>query len=259
MPDKSPFSLAGKTAVIAGASRGIGLAIAKEVAAAGAHTILASRSMDKLKEQSDALKAAGYSAEPYELDIANDGSIQRAVDGLAAPDILINVAGTNIRKRFQDYTREEYERVMKTNLDGIVMLTQGIGRKMVERGKGGKIVMIGSLMSILGLPYLTVYAMSKSALWGLTRVLAAEWGRYGIQVNCIAPGFIITDLNRKMWEPDYMKEWLKGVQADPSPGTPEDVAPLAVFLSSDGSKYITGQCIAVDGGYSTTRIWPFEP
>jgi NAD(P)-dependent dehydrogenase (short-subunit alcohol dehydrogenase family) len=93
----------------------------------------------------------------------------------------------------------------------------------------------------------------------LTRILAAEWGRYGIQVNCIAPGFIITDLNRKMWEPAYMKDWLKGVQADANPGTPEDVAPLAVFLSSDGARYITGQCIAVDGGYSTTRIWPFEP
>jgi NAD(P)-dependent dehydrogenase (short-subunit alcohol dehydrogenase family) len=259
MPEQSPFSLSGKTALIAGASRGIGLAIAKQIAAAGAHTILASRSMDKLQEQSDALRAGGYSAEPYQLDIADDASVQKAVDSLAAPDILINVAGTNIRKRFQDYTRDELQRVMKTNLDGIVMLTQGLGRKMVERGKGGKIVMIGSLMSIVGLPYLAPYAMSKSALWGLTRILAAEWGRYGIQVNCIAPGFIITDLNRKMWEPAYMKDWLKGVQADANPGTPEDVAPLAVFLSSDGARYITGQCIAVDGGYSTTRIWPFEP
>jgi NAD(P)-dependent dehydrogenase (short-subunit alcohol dehydrogenase family) len=259
MPEQSPFSLSGRTALIAGASRGIGLAIAKQMAAAGAHTILASRSMDKLKEQSDALRAAGHSAEPFQLDIADDASVQKAVDTLAAPDILVNVAGTNIRKRFQDYTREELERVMKTNLEGIVMLTQGLGRKMVERGQGGKIVMIGSLMSIVGLPYLAPYAMSKSALWGLTRILAAEWGRYGIQVNCIAPGFIITDLNRKMWEPAYMKDWLKGVQADANPGTPEDVAPLAVFLSSDGARYITGQCIAVDGGYSTTRIWPFEP
>jgi NAD(P)-dependent dehydrogenase (short-subunit alcohol dehydrogenase family) len=101
--------------------------------------------------------------------------------------------------------------------------------------------------------------MTKSALWGLTRVLAAEWAKHDIQVNCIAPGFIITDLNRKMWEPDYMREWLKGAQADPRAGSPEDVAPLAVFLSSPGSRYINGQCIAVDGGYSTTRVWPFEP
>jgi gluconate 5-dehydrogenase len=259
MQNNHPFSLSGKTALIAGASRGIGLAIAKEIARAGAHTILASRSPEKLQQEADALKAAGYSAESFQLDVADDASVQHAVDTLAAPDILVNVAGTNVRKRFEDFTREEYERVMKTNLDGIVWLTQGLGRKMVERGKGGKIVMIGSLMSILGLPYLAPYAMSKSAIYGLTRILAAEWARHGIQVNCIAPGFIITDLNRKMWEPQYMKDWLKGVQGDPRPGTPEDVAGLAVFLASQASNYVNGQCIAVDGGYSTTRVWPFEP
>jgi gluconate 5-dehydrogenase len=259
MPGKNPFSLAGKTALVAGASRGIGLAIAREMAAAGAHTILAARSLDKLTEHAAALKAEGHSAEAFPLDIADPASVNKAVESLAAPDILVNVAGTNIRKRFQDFRWEEYEHVMQTNLHGIVRLTQGVGRKMVERGRGGKIVMIGSLMSILGLPYLAPYAMSKSALWGLTRILAAEWGRYNIQVNCIAPGFIITDLNRAMWQAAEMREWLKGVQADAQPGTPEDVAPLAVFLASDGARYITGQCIAVDGGYSSTRIWPFEP
>ena len=130
---------------------------------------------------------------------------------------------------------------------------------MVERGTGGKIVFMGSLMSLLGLPYLTVYAMSKSALAGLTRTLAAEWAPYNIQVNCIAPGFIVTDLNRAMWQAEHMKQWLAGAQANSRLGTPEDVAPLAVFLSSRASDYITGQVIAVDGGYSTTARWPFEP
>jgi len=119
--------------------------------------------------------------------------------------------------------------------------------------------MIGSLQSVVGLPFLAPYAMSKSALWGLTRVLAAEWGKHNIQVNCIAPGFIVTDLNRAMWQSPALNEWLKGVQALPRTGTPEDVAALAVFLSSRGSDYITGQCIAVDGGYTTTAVWPFEP
>jgi NAD(P)-dependent dehydrogenase (short-subunit alcohol dehydrogenase family) len=259
MANTSPFSLAGKTALIAGASRGIGLAIAREVAAAGAHTILAARSLPALEKEAAALKAQGYSAEPFVLDVASEESIQNCIDKAPPVDILINVSGTNVRKRLYDFTTEEYERIMQTNLHGIVRLTRGIGQKMIERGNGGKVVNIGSLMSILGLPYLAVYAMTKSALWGLTRVLAAEWGRYNIQVNCIAPGFIITDLNRAMWQAGEMLDWLKGSQANPNPGTPEDCAPLAVFLSSDGAKYITGQCIAVDGGYSTTRIWPFEP
>ena len=113
-------------------------------------------------------------------------------------------------------------------------------------------------MSISGLPYLSIYAITKGALGQLTRVLAAEWGRYNIQVNCIAPGFIVTDLNRDMWKQEKMVAWLQANQANPNLGTPDDVAPLAVFLASHGADYITGQIIAVDGGYSTTSVWPFE-
>jgi NAD(P)-dependent dehydrogenase (short-subunit alcohol dehydrogenase family) len=253
------LSLAGKTALIAGASRGIGLAIAKQTAAAGAHTILAARSIDELTKQADTLKAAGYNAEARALDMSDRESILRFTGALPDIDILVNVAGTNVRKRFEDYTVAQYETIMNTNLHGIVTLTQGVGSRMVKRGAGGKVVMIGSLMSLLGLPYLTVYAMTKSAIAGLTRALAAEWGRNNIQVNCIAPGFIITDLNRDMWQKAEMKDWLGGVQASPRTGTPEDIAPLSVFLSGAGSDYITGQVIAVDGGYTTTAKWPFEP
>ena len=252
-------SLTGKTALVAGASRGIGLAIAKLLAQAGAHTILASRSAEKLEEAAAKLRSDGFSATAMSLDITDGESIVRVVDQLPDVDILVNVSGTNVRKRFEDFSAEEYERIMDTNLHGIVTLTRQVGKRMRARGKGGKIVMIGSLMSILGLPYLTVYAMTKSALAGLTRALAAEWGVDNIQVNCIAPGFIITDLNREMWKPQVMNDWLKGVQATPRAGTPEDVAPLALFLSGPGSDFITGQVIPVDGGYSTTAIWPFAP
>ena len=174
-------------------------------------------------------------------------------------DVLVNVAGTNIRRNFIDYTPEEYASLMQTNLTGIVELTQAAGRKMIERGQGGKVVTIGSLSCLMGMPYISVYTMTKCALAGMTRALAAEWGKYNIQVNCIAPGFILTDLNKKMWEPPEMHDWLKATEANPNLGTPEDVAPLAVFLSSPGSDYITGQLIAVDGGASTTQIWPFLP
>lgn len=254
------FSLNGKTALVAGASRGIGLAIAQALAHAGAHTILAARSLDKLEEHAGALRAEGSQASTLRLDVSDSASIRAGVESVKEVDILVNVAGTNIRKRFQDYTRKEYDDMLQTNLHGLVELTQQIGAKMIARGAGGKIVNIGSLMSVRGLPYLSVYAISKGALGQLTKVLAAEWGRYNIYVNCIAPGFIVTDLNRKMWETQpKMVEWLKTAQALPRTGTPEDIAPLAVFLSGRGSDYITGQVIPVDGGYTTTAIWPFEP
>ena len=250
--------LKGKVAVVTGASRGIGLAIARGLAAAGAHTILAARSAEALEREAARIREEGGAAETRSLDLTSADSI-RACAASVEPDILVNVSGTNLRKRFETYTPEEYDRIMQTNLHGIFQLTQQAGARMLERGRGGKIVFIGSLMSLLGLPYLTVYAITKSALAGLTRSLAAEWGPHGIQVNCVAPGFIVTDLNRDMWQRDDLKHWLKGVQADPRLGTPEDVAPLAVFLSSPGSSYINGQVIAVDGGYSTTARWPFQP
>jgi NAD(P)-dependent dehydrogenase (short-subunit alcohol dehydrogenase family) len=253
------FSLEGRTALVVGASRGIGLSIAQHMARAGARTLLAARSMEHLRRHADALKAEGYQAEALELDLCDRAAIEKVAASLPDIDILVNVSGTNIRKQFQDYSAEEYERVLNTNLHGIFALTQKVGARMVERGKGGKIIMIGSMMSILGLPYLTVYGITKAALAGLTRTLAAEWGRHDIQVNCIAPGFIITDLNRKMWEDPKLNQWVKGAQAMPRTAGPDEIGPLAVFLSGPGSNFITGQVIAIDGGYSTTAVWPFDP
>jgi gluconate 5-dehydrogenase len=252
------FSLAGKRALVAGASRGIGLSIAKAIAEAGAHTILAARSLDKLEVEAKALNEQGYSAEAVRIDFTDSASIREA-SSVEDVDILVNVAGTNIRHRFEDYTKEEYNHILQTNLHGIVELTQLIGAKMIARGKGGKVIHIGSLMSLLGVPFLSVYAITKGALAGLTRTTAAEWGQYNIQVNCIAPGFILTDLNKEMWQDAKMAEWLRGCQANPRMGTPDDIAPLAVYLAGRGADYVTGQVIAVDGGYTTTAVWPFQP
>lgn len=235
------------------------MAIAKETARAGAHTILAARSTDKLRAEVDALTQEGLSAEAATLDVATNDSVDAFADAVGAVDILVNVAGTNVRKKFEDYTPDEYTYLMQTNLHGLVRLTQRVGKAMIDAGHGGKIVNIGSLMSVLGLPYLSVYAMTKSALAGLTRVLAAEWAPHGIQVNCIAPGFILTDLNRAMWQPEEMQTWLRGAQANERLGSPEDIAGLSVFLSSPASDYVTGQVIASDGGYTTTAHWPFGP
>jgi len=243
-----------KTALVIGASRGIGLAIARELARAGAHTILAARNLSALETEARAIKNEGLCASSMQMDVSDPDSLSDLPD----TDILVNVAGTNIRKPFEKYTSEEFQFLLQANLTGIARLTQRIGSRMIERGTGGKIVFIGSLTSLLGFPYLTAYGMTKSALAGLTRCLASEWGRYNIQVNCVAPGFILTDLNRQMWQAPEMKTWLLGSQANPRMGTPEDIAPLAVFLCGSGADYITGQVIAVDGGFSTTGVWPFQ-
>jgi NAD(P)-dependent dehydrogenase (short-subunit alcohol dehydrogenase family) len=248
------FSLHGKRALVAGASRGIGLAIAKGLADAGAEVVLAARSLDKLKAE-----AAAINGTAIELDVTRSESVRSAAEAAGDVDILVNVAGTNIRKPFEDYTHAEYEHILSTNLHGLVELTQLVGKRMRARGKGGKVISIGSLMSVRGMPYLTIYSITKGALAQLTMTLAAEWGRDNIQVNCIAPGFILTSLNREMWQQVGMKEWLRGVQANPNLGAPEDIAPLAVFLAGRGSDYITGQVIAVDGGFTTTAVWPFHP
>ena len=247
--------LKNKTALIVGASRGIGLAIAREVARTGADTILASRNLEVLEAEATLLVNEGHCATALRLDV-NDPS---TISGLPDVDILVNVTGTNIRKPFEQYSQDEINYLLRTNLTGLAQVTQSVGHRMKERRTGGKVLFIGSLMSLLGLPYLTIYAMTKSALAGLTRSLAAEWGRHGIQVNCIAPGFILTDLNRQMWQSPELKTWLAGAQANPKMGTPEDIAPMAAFLCGPGADYITGQVIAIDGGYTTTAVWPFEP
>lgn len=252
------FSLSGKTALVAGASRGIGLAIARGVAAAGARTILAARSRDSLEANAAAIRAAGYQAEALELDVTRRDSIGAAVEAAGDIDILIPVAGTNVRKPITAYTQEEYEQVMQTNLHGLFELIRMAGGRMIERGAGGKVVIIGSLSSEVGLPFLSVYAMTKSALSALTQVLAAEWASYNIQVNCIAPGVIVTDLNRKVWEDPAMMDWIKTQQAHPGPGNVEDIVPMAVLLSGPGSKYLTGQTIVIDGGFSRTAYWPLK-
>ena len=247
-------NLEGKRALVAGASRGIGLAIARGLAEAGAHTVVAARSRSVI--DGIAVELGGTAVE---LDVTSNPSIRSCAEQAGDIDILVNVAGTNIRRAFENYSEAEYQTIMQTNLHGIAELTRVVGARMIARGAGGKIISIGSLMSLLGLPYLSIYAMTKGAIAQMTRALAAEWGRYNIQVNCIAPGFIETDLNRAMWQPPAMGEWLKGAQANPRLGKPEDVAPLAVFLAGPGADYITGQVIAVDGGYTTTANWPFQP
>jgi gluconate 5-dehydrogenase len=253
------FGLTGRTILVAGASRGIGLAIAREVAAAGARTLLGARSIDRLRDEAARLTADGLQAEAVELDVNDEAAVRAIIDGLPVLDGLVNVAGVNIRKRFETYTDDEYERIVGTNLHAQVRLTKLVGARMLARGTGGKVVFIGSANQLTSLPFLAIYAMTKAALGGLTRALAAEWGSQRIQVNCIVPGIIWTDLTAAVLSDPAIAAWREGAQADPRWGTPEDVAPLAVYLLGPASDFVTGQSIAVDGGYTTTKIWPYRP
>jgi NAD(P)-dependent dehydrogenase (short-subunit alcohol dehydrogenase family) len=252
------FSLAGRTVLVAGASRGIGLAIAREVAAAGARTFLGARSLERLEEEAARLVNEGHQAEAVRLDVADRASVAEVVAGLPDLDGLVNVAGVNIRKRFEAYTDEEYEHILGTNLHAQVHLTRLVGTRMLARGSG-KVVFIGSSNQLTSLPYLALYSMTKSAIGGLTRALAAEWGARGIQVNCIVPGLIWTDLTAHVWSDPAIAAWREGVQPIPRWGYPEDIAPLAVYLLGSASDFVTGQAIAVDGGYTTTKVWPLRP
>jgi len=243
-----------KTVLVAGASRGIGLAIATRMAAEGAKVILASRSIAALNEEASKLQGVAL-----ELDVTDDASIDRAANAAGAVDVLVNVAGMNVRKAFEDFSKEEMEKILQTNLLGLMRLTQVVGKAMIARKGGGKVINIGGLVSLLGIPYISVYGASKGAIAQWSRCLAAEWGRYNIQVNCIAPGFILTDLNRKMWQDERLLSWLKASQPNPRLGTPEDISPMAAFLASSQSDYITGQVITIDGGHAVTAMWPYTP
>ena len=256
------FSLADQVALVVGASRGIGQAIAEGLGDAGAHVVLASRSLDKLEATAARMRDHGARASALALDVTDRASIHAAVDHVIQThsriDILVNVAGMNIRKRAEDYTPEEYDRLLATNLTGLFQVTQLAGAQM-KRQKKGKIINIGSLTTSFGFPYLSVYAITKGGLGQLSKVLAVEWAPYNIQVNVIAPGFIVTDLNRQMWQREDMLAWLRSTQPNPRVGTPEDIAGLAIFLASPASGYITGQVIFVDGGKTAGSAWPYEP
>jgi len=246
--------LTGKVVLVAGASRGIGLAIAHAMAEAGAEVIVASRSEEKLKQIAAELKGRAQV-----LDMSSAASIEAAVEACGAVDVLVNIAGINLRKRFEDFSSDEIAAIFQSNLFGPMHLTQKIGRKMIERNAGGKIINIGSLTSLIGIPYISIYGASKGAVAEWTRCLAAEWGRYNIQVNCIAPGFILTDLNRVMWQAEDLQDWLRRSQPNPRLGTPEDIGPIAVYLASSHSDYMTGQVLTVDGGHTATAMWPYVP
>ena len=220
---------------------------------------MGARSVAALREEAAQLTEQDLKAEAVELDVTDEAAVDETVRSLPPLDGLVLVAGTNIRKRFEMYTADEYARILDTNLHAQTHLARLVGADMLARGEGGKLVFIGSSNQVTSLPYLALYSMTKAALGGLTRALAAEWGQHDIQVNCIAPGLIWTDLTAPVWGDPDIAAWREGVQPMKRWGTPADIAPLAVYLLGSASDFVTGQTLAVDGGYTTTKVWPFRP
>jgi len=254
-----PFDLSGKRAVVSGASRGMGRAIALGLARAGAEVAVAARNPETLEPVAEEIRALGREALVQSLDVSRPEEIPAAVkrveEHLGPLDILFNVAGTNPRRPIAEIAEAEYDQIMDVNIKGAYFFSREVGKGLITRQRG-KVINIASVTSAIGLAKVTAYACSKGALAQLTRSLAVEWGPHNVQVNAIAPGFILTDFNRKLWENPAMLDW--AVDGTPAGrlGQPEDVVGAAIFLASPASDLISGQVLFVDGGYMAGRPWP---
>jgi 2-deoxy-D-gluconate 3-dehydrogenase len=249
------FDLDGQVAIVTGGNGGIGLGIAKGLAAAGADIVVAARNKDKTAGAVDLLRGLGVEALGLELDVADEASVATAVsailDRFGRIDILVNNAGIGIRKPPQDYTSEEWDRVLGINLKGTFLCSRGVYPHMVRAG-AGSIINIGSMTSIFGSDWVASYSASKGGVVQLTKSLAVSWAKDRIRVNAILPGWIRTDLTLPI-ETQYPERHAFVSSRIPAGrwGEPGDLAGTAVFLAGRAAAYVTGAVIAVDGGYSS--------
>ena len=248
------FDLSGKVAIVTGGNQGIGFGIAKGLASVGATVVIANRRATEGQNAAESLKKEGLNAVAIPTDVSRMSSVaslvSKVVSDFGKIDILVNNAAVIVRKPIEDFTEEEWDQIMNTNLRGLFLCCQLVGREMIKKKKG-KIINISSVLSQIVQPGRSVYAVAKAGVSHLTRALALEWGKYNINVNAIGPGLTITPLNKKYFEEN--PEDLKNLVASIPKGReayPQDYAGAAIFLASDASDYITGQTLLVDGGMS---------
>ncbi len=258
-PDQ--FDVSNTVVLVSGGSRGIGLAAAVEFVRQGAQVIITGRNEESLRQACATSIEGEHAMDFVTCDVADTDAITACVDSVTEKyggiDTLINCAGINTRKPAVDFAPEEYDRIMDINLRGAFFMAQAVGKKMIVAGKGNQIN-IDSLSTLTSLTGVSPYSMSKSGLSNMTRALALEWGKYGVRVNGLAPGFILTDLTKKMWSDPNMQAWNKTVTPLQRLGEVEDLTGTMVFLASPAAAFVTGQILRVDGGASAGINWPIN-
>lgn len=253
------FSVKDKVTLVTGGSRGIGRAMAQGFVNRGAKVIIASRDVDSLAKTAAEIGTPDNPVDTVVCDVSKPEDIQRAVAEVHAKygriDVLLSVAGVNIRQPTVKYTPEQYDFVLDINLKGAFFVAQEVGKRMLEQGSGS-IINVDSLNTYAPVKNVVPYAVSKAGVLMMTRALAMEWGPKGVRVNTIAPGFILTDLTKKLWSDPKMQEWGNWNTPLGRLGKPEDLVGAAVFLASEAAAFMTGQVVRVDGGFTAGMNWP---
>ena len=248
------FDLSGQVALVTGTSRGLGQYFARALARAGADIAMTSRNKKALGDFAREVEALGRKAFCTDLNVRDYESIQRAVaaveDHFGKIDILVNNAGCNIRKPALDVTWDDWNTILDTNLRGSFFVAQATARGMIARGYG-RIINIGSVTSVAGYAGLAPYGASRGGIRQLTMSLADDWGKDGVTVNCLAPGWFKTRQNQVLYENAAWVEYITDRIPAKRPGRPDDLDGAVVFLASESSRYVTGQTLLVDGGIST--------
>ena len=251
IPILQSFNLTGRTALITGSSAGIGFALARGLAGAGARIVLNARNADKLEAAAATLRSEGAEVVTASFDVTSGEAVKEAVERIerevGAIDILVNNAGMQRRAPLDQFEETHWHELMKTNLDSVFLVGQAVARHMIGRQRG-KIVNICSVQSELGRPGIAPYTASKGAVKMLTKGMAIDWGPHGIQVNGLGPGYFKTELNEALVQNEDFSKWLIGRTPSRRWGDVEDLVGAAVFLSSAASNFVNGHILYVDGG-----------
>lgn len=246
------FDLTGKRALVTGGSRGIGFAIAKALANAGADIVLLSRNIDELKNAKEKLADTGRKVDVYSFDMSDAGKIDdlysKILNEAGAIDILVNNAGATRRGPAEKITEDDWDFVMNINLKSVFLMSRSFARERIKNSKAGKIINISSLFSETIRKDNVPYATSKGGIRQMTKACAIDWAKYNINVNAIGPGYIKTQLTEPLQNDPEFNSWVKKRTPMGRWGMPKDIGMTALFLASPASDFITGQSIYVDGG-----------